>query len=254
MILTMTGRLAECLLLDYRTPATSVRGLLPPGLELVTLDGWAFWNIVACRIEGMRAEGLPPWCGVTYRHIAYRLYTRAQTTDGQTIDGLYFVRSDADHGPTTFLGAALTDFKFHRSRIRMDAGGAGWSLTVEDRRGGIGNASLRARMDDTSRLAPGSCFATYAEAAKFLQYNPVGLSTDASGRNLRIAEVRRDRSQWHEAPLHVLEARWGLFEALGQIDARLELATCVAPIDYRWRLGRTLPLQRDVESVVGIAG
>ena len=49
----MVGRLSHCVLLSYRTPTDSVRGLLPPGLELRTHNGFAFWNIVVCRVERM---------------------------------------------------------------------------------------------------------------------------------------------------------------------------------------------------------
>src|SRR5215213_8264418 len=92
----MNGRLSECLLLSYRTPARAVRKLVPGHLELVTRDGWAFWNVLACRVEGMRPAGVPKSLGVDYHHVAYRLHVKARTAAGETLRGLYFVRSDAD--------------------------------------------------------------------------------------------------------------------------------------------------------------
>ena len=80
--ISAVGRLSDCLLLSYRTPADAVRQLLPRGLELVTRGPFAFWNVVACRVDGMRLAGLPASCGVSYSHVAYRLHVQARTGNG----------------------------------------------------------------------------------------------------------------------------------------------------------------------------
>src|SRR3954452_23319048 len=89
MKLAMVGRLDECLLLAYRTPAGSVAGLVPPPLELVTLGPFAFWSVVACHVRRMRPAGLPAAAGVSFYHVAYRLLVRARTAAGCVLDGLY---------------------------------------------------------------------------------------------------------------------------------------------------------------------
>jgi hypothetical protein len=119
--ITMTGRLSSCVLLSYRTPAAHVRHLVPPPLELVTRGPWAFWNVVACRVERMRPRGAPRWAGVCYHHVAYRLLVRAPGLgpDGRDLEGLYFVRSDADHSLITRGGNVASDFQFHRAEIDL---------------------------------------------------------------------------------------------------------------------------------------
>ena len=54
MKLTMLGRIDNCFLLSYSTPADSVRHLVPQGLDLVTHRGRAFWNVVLCHVLDMR--------------------------------------------------------------------------------------------------------------------------------------------------------------------------------------------------------
>ncbi len=229
MKLTMVGRLSECVLLAYRTPAESVRHLLPPPIELVTREGLAFWNVVACRVEKMRQIGLPKFVGISYHHVAYRLYVRAATADGRCADGLFFVRSEVDSAPVAWGGNVFTDFRFNRARIELETSPAHVELRVSS---GIGQTLLRAReADDASRDEP-----------DFLKYRPLALSCDRHARRLKLARVVRDESAWHESPLDVTEARWPLFERLGQTDLVLESATRVAPLDYRWELGETLPL------------
>jgi len=89
-------------------------------------------------------------------------------------------------------------------------------------------------------LQPGSCFESAGEAASFLKYTPTSMSVH--GRKARLAEVRRDESKWSETELHVEEADWTYMKELGQRHLGLERATRVAPIDYEWHIGRTLPL------------
>ena len=249
MTLTMTGRLAECVLLAYRTPAASVRALLPAGLELVTHGDWAFWNIVVCRVADMRPAGLPAWLGISYQHVAYRLYTRARTADGTSIEGLYFLRSDADNTLIASTGNWLSDFRFHHARIDLRATDAAVELRVNSRNDRRGDARLSASETAVAELAPGSCFTSVAEAAAFLKYRPLGLAVDARRATLKLAEVFRDEQQWQERPLQVTAARWEFLESLGQHDVRLEWASRVAPIYYRWRLGRRALLADAVQSI-----
>jgi uncharacterized protein YqjF (DUF2071 family) len=239
----MKGRLAECVLMSYRTPAHTVRRLVPRCFELVTRDGWAFWNVVACRVEAMRPVCVPARLGVTYNHVAYRLLVRARTAEGTTLDGLYFVRSDADSPLVGRFGNLLTDFQFHPADVELSRGrdGAAGVLTLavqgrEER----ADALVRLGTDECAAPAPDreSPFRSAAEAAQFLKYRPLALSVDLDGRYLHLAEVSREESAWRERPVRVLEAHWKFLDALGQDDVHLERATRVDPLDYRWRLGR----------------
>ena len=241
--LAMKGRLAECVLMSYRTPAHTVRRLVPRCLELVTRDGWAFWNVVACRVESMRPVFAPARLGVTFNHVAYRLLVRARTGEGRILDGLYFVRSDTDSPLVGRFGNVLTDFRFHGAEVELSRGrdGAADILTLavqgnEER----ADALVRVATGDCAAAAPyrDSPFRSAADAEQFLKYRTLGLSVDLDGRYLRLAEVSRDETAWRERQVRVLEAHWKFFDALGQDDVHLERATRVDPLDYRWRLGR----------------
>ena len=246
--LAMNGRLSECLMLSYRTPARAVRHLVPRGLELETRGGYAFWNVLACRVEAMRPAGVPRRLGVTFNDVAYRLHVRGKTAAGETLRGLYFVRSDADSGLVARFGNALTTFRFSAadvelSRARVD-GSDVLTVAVMGRREADGAADALVRVatgapaGSAAALPDGSPFASPAEAADFLKYRPLGLSVDLDGRYLEMTEVVRDESAWRERPVSVIEAHWKFLERLGQNDLRLERATRVDAIEYRWRLGR----------------
>jgi hypothetical protein len=233
-MLSMVGRLEECYLLAYRTPAAAVQHLIPQGLELVTHGEWAFWNIVVSRVLRMRPKGCPAALGISYLHTAYRLYVRATTADGATIQGLYFLRSDVNSRLIAATGDLFTDFRFHHAKIGLDHSAQETSVQITGTQYGLGDAELR--LSDAS-VSNDSCFASPEEAATLLKYRPFGLSV--AGRRLKLAEVFRNEREWHETPVAVLRSRWNYLESLGQHNLPLEQAIRVAPIDYRWRLGRT---------------
>src|SRR4051812_43268715 len=120
MRLVMVGRLEECFILAYRTPAASVKHLVPEGLELLTHGDTAFWNIVVSRVERMRPKGCPALFGISYLHVAYRLYVRAMTAEGREIQGLYFLRSDVNSRLINASGDLFTDFRFHHAKIELE--------------------------------------------------------------------------------------------------------------------------------------
>src|ERR671932_694489 len=86
---TMVGRLDPCWLFAYRTLEEEARRVLPPALEPVTYGGFAFWNVVVCRVRRMRPWFAPAALGVSYWHVAYRLYVRFYPAQGAAIEGLY---------------------------------------------------------------------------------------------------------------------------------------------------------------------
>lgn len=244
---TMVGRIDECLLLSFRTPAERVERLVPRGLELVTLEArderWAFWNVVLCHIEKMRPKGVPKILGVSYHHAAYRLMVRASTPGGRGgggggLEGLYFLRSDADSRVSCVLGDPLSDFRFHTTRVRRDSR-AGTAAFVCGEPGSPGCARVAVVADSAQERAPASVFESVEAARRFLKYRPMGLCPDTRGRRVRLAEVFRDEAAWDERVVRVERAEFAYFGSIGVPEPELELATRVAPIDYRWRLGRS---------------
>lgn len=72
-----------------------------------------------------------------------------------------------------------------------------------------------------------------------LKYRPLGLAHDGKD-TIKVAAVVRDETEWVERDFKVETMEWKYLERLGQHDVKLELATWVEPINYRWELGTTL--------------
>src|SRR5437016_9363454 len=132
MKLEMVGRLDECFLLSYGIDPAQAAGLVPAGLELITCRGAAFFNIVICHVDRMRARFTPRALGVTYWHIAYRVQVRATLADDRPIEGLYFLRSDIDRPVFGVIGTGSPTFTstprgFDSRTATKRLGGSAWS-------------------------------------------------------------------------------------------------------------------------------
>lgn len=241
--LMLQGRVADAVLLTYRTPADSVDGLLPEGLELVQRGPWAFWHVVCCRVDSLRPRGVPAALGVSFYHVAYRLRVQAMTSSAEVVAGLYFTHSDTD-GPLPRLfeavGNRLTDLRLHDAAITMESGDDAVRVCVDAQAGcGVRLEVVHA----PAALQPGSCFPTVMDARAFGRYPPAALSVHAVKRDpsrpeLHVMRVERVDSAWVETPLVVREAEFRYFDGLGQTDhAQLEWAVRLRPMDYRWVLG-----------------
>lgn len=244
---TMRGRIDHCVLLSMRVEADAVRDLVPRGLRLLTKrdertgQTHAFWNIVLCHIERMRPRWAPRALGMSYHHAAIRLMVEADDSSppGRSgVQGLYFLRSDADRGLICGPGNLASDFRFHRARVERAREGSAERWTVRSRDGG-GDAECVV-VDGPGTLAACSPFASVEEAREFLKYRPMGLAPSAEGRRVRLAEVFRDETDWDERPIRVERARFVFLERLNRGNPVVEAATRVAPIEYCWRLGRSV--------------
>jgi len=230
---TVAGSIEQCWLFVYRLPVKTAQPLLPMPLRLVIHGGYAFLNIVVCRLSGMRPVPLPASLGLGYWHVAYRVHAWAPLGPGRTLEGLHFLRSDCDRWVVEKSGNLLTDFHFHRAGIQV----------VETDAAVVGNIAsaatpARFRIDRhrPPTLAAGSPFATLEEAADFLKYKPYGLSVESED-TLHVVRVRREEAAWRSRLVAVLEADWRF---PGEREATLEVCYEVEPIDYRWERGQSV--------------
>jgi hypothetical protein len=230
---TVQGKIEHCWLFTWRTPIAAAATFLPAPLELVTHGDFAFWNVVICRINGMRPKGFPRFCGFNYWHIAYRLHAKVRLADNRTIEGLYFVRSDCDRRLMSLVGNCLTDFRFHPAAVRV-------ANTVGIVQAEIDTESASARvhldLEKPGKLSPGSPFASVDEAAAFLKYKPFALAPTASGA-VNVLAVHRAESAWRHRIVHVGHSEWEFFRGK---DATPEICFAVDPIEYEWRRGEVL--------------
>jgi len=225
---TMVGDIDKCWLFAYRVPELELAVNLPKELQLVMRGGFGFLNIVVSRLSHMRPAGLPWFVGVSYWHVAYRLHVRFCPNSKQPIEGLYFLRSDADSGIMVGLGNLLTSFRFHRCSVDVDSLEDHLDINVQS-----DEAPLIARIDYLSSpcLAEGSPFKDLTEAGEFLKYKPAGISVH--GGVVEVLRITRDETAWRSRLVKVDRAEIAFIKPF---NATLEVCYEVEPIHYRWNM------------------
>lgn len=227
---SVAGSIRQCWLFVYRLPLVTAQHLLPSPLRLVAHGGFAFMNIVVCRLSGMRPAIVPASIGLGYWHVAYRLHAWAPCETGRTLEGLHFLRSDCDRRVVAWAGNMLTDFHFHPAAIRVVETAHAVTGNIES---STAPAHFRIDRREPPTLAEGSPFSTLEEAAAFLKYKPYSLSVESED-TLQVVRVRRAETAWRSRVVAVREAQWGFLDGC---EAGLELCYEVEPIDYRWERG-----------------
>lgn len=229
--LTMLGTLSRCWLFTYQTPAQSVVPLLPPELEPVQRRNYAFWNVVVCQVQNMHPKILRGAAGITYWHIAYRLYVRFKARSGETIEGLYFMRSDCDNRLLTVFGNLFTDFKFNLASVRVQQDSKSTQIDVAAP-GGDAHVKLS---NSPPTLPEYSAFTSLAEAEQFLKYKPNGISISTSGQ-ASVVHIVRDEKAWRSKLVVLQEARWAFFD---DKNVKPEICYEVGRINYQWNRAQT---------------
>jgi len=233
-----TGRLAKGWLFVHRCPAARVRHLHPPGLELIEHEGFAFWNVVAGRVEGFRHAAWPvwlPWPGQDFWQVSYRLLVRHREPGGRATEGLHFHHSECDDPWVALGGNWLTAFRYARRPARIThQRDDRWTYLRVTTREDWAEAVVDNEL--APRQAPGSPFASLAEAAEVLQYRPVVLDVAPDG-TARTIQVERDTRDWAPRLRQPVDQRWPRLERFG---AEPELCFELPQIGFRWRLGQPL--------------
>jgi hypothetical protein len=229
--ITMVGQINRCLLFVYRTPVADAVSLLPPQLKPVQHNGYAFWNIVVCKVQNMRPKLFPLAVGVTYWHVAYRLYVKFQTESGEIIEGLYFLRSDCDNALMSLAGNVLTDFNFHVASVSLSDYETTTNLRIHAE-GGIASAVIR--KDGQATLSSASPFGSLSEAQQFLKYKPSGISIMPNG-SANVVRISRNEDAWKSKLVEMDQAQWSFFAGK---NVEFEICYDVQPITYQWNRAR----------------
>lgn len=215
--ITMRGTIDQCWLLALRADYDQLAAELTKPLEPVSFGGYGYLNVVVSHLSQMRPQGFPGFLGFSYWHVAYRIYARFRD-----IEGLAFLRSDADSPLMVWAGNLLSSFAFHQAKVVVD--GAMLEVSSEE-------APLRIALDRAApvTLPNGSPFIRPEAAAEALKYKPVGLSVE--GDRVDVLRITRDEAEWRSRLIQVSEAS---IPYLDRFAPTLEICYEVEPIEYRW--------------------
>jgi uncharacterized membrane protein YphA (DoxX/SURF4 family) len=233
--LPIDAHFRDCLTLTYALPADVLRPLLPPGLELETVDGSGFVAVALVQTEGLRPRGLPAAAGQDFFLAGYRVFTRFRTSSGRTLRGLRILRSDADRPQMVAAGNLLTHYNYHRCAATVTRSTDAIDIAVRSRDGG-GDLHVTAHPDQR-HLPAGSPFASVRDASRFA--GPLPFTFDYEAETDAIVAIQAARTNWRPEPIAVDVDRIAFFDQppFRGCTPVLAAAFHVANVDYHWHRG-----------------
>jgi uncharacterized protein YqjF (DUF2071 family) len=238
--ISMAGRLRHSLVLAYALPSRSLEGLVPPGVELDTHEGFGFLAIAMVEVERLRPSRMPKRLGRDHLLTGYRVFVRQRTRAGRWRRGLHVLRSDADRRLLVAAGNLLTRYNFRLADIRWLQAGDRLEVRVRTPRR---EADLHVLADLGRAPAPlpiGSPFTSTAAARRFA--GPLPWTFDLEPPTGSLVMVHGRRAGWEPRGVAVTVRTCTAFEGflggmLGGAEPRLASAFHVEDVDYRWDRG-----------------
>ena len=233
--LPIDAHFRDCLALTYALPAEILRPLLPPGLELETLNGSGFVAVALVQTEALRPSPLPAGLGQDFFLAGYRVFTRFRTPAGRRLRGLRILRSDTDRPQMVAAGNLLTHYSYHRCAATITAadGRIEVEVTTPD---GEGDLQISVHPHE-HRLPDGSPFASVREALRFA--GPLPFTFDYEPETHAIIAIQAARANWRPEPVAVDVRRIAFFDqpAFRGCTPALAAAFHVSDVDYHWQRG-----------------
>lgn len=235
------AHLQNCLTLTFALPAHVLRRLLPPGLELETVDGRGFVAIALVQARSLRPAALPAALGQDFFLAGYRVFTTFRGPDGRTIRGLRILRSDADRRLMVAAGNLLTHYNYRlcKAAVETSAERMHVAIAADD-----GYGDLEATADLTRAVLPeDSPFASVRDARRFA--GPLPYTFDYESETRSIVAINATRRHWQPRPVAVEVRRASFFDqpAFAGCVPRLAAAFYVNDVEYRWERGVRHPLR-----------
>ena len=241
--LPIDAHFRDCVTLTYAVPADVVAPLLPPGLELDTVNGAGFLAIALVQTEALRPAPLPAAAGQDFFLAGYRVFTRFRTASGRSLRGLRILRSDTDRPLMVAAGNLLTHYNYHRCSavVSRSHDAIDVAIRTHDGRGDLHVTAHTDRHD----LPEGSPFGSPREALRFA--GPLPFTFEYEPETHAIVVIEAARTHWRPSPIIVDVERVAFFDHAPFRGCRPVLAAAfhVSNVDYHWYRGVRHALQAD---------
>jgi hypothetical protein len=230
----------HCLVLTYAVDALTLLPMLPPGLELDTLEDRGLIGFIAIALvqtRCLRPPGFPRAMGRDFFLSGYRIFTRFTTPQGRILRGLRILRSDTDRSSMAFAGNLLTHYNYRFAEVSSSATQRALSVQIRTPKAEA-DLDVIAKLDEPKpSLPPGSCFRSEKAARRFA--GPLPYTFDYERETHSIVVIRGRRQHWHPrlVPVEVKQCTFLEQPAIACGYPRFVSAFHVAGIDYRWDRG-----------------
>jgi hypothetical protein len=220
------------LVLTYAVPVDELKHLLPPCLQLDTLnDKFGFLAVAIVKTKGLRPKGFPEFMGNDFILTGYRIFVRYTTSEGKRLRGLYILRSETDKKKMAWMGNLLTSYNYSVKNIEYKTNNDVVNVVV--------NSELDVEVDLNAENIPlpeNSPFVDWKEARRYAGPLPFTFTYKPETKQVLIIEGVREN--WVPRPVKVIKSKVSFIEDIGFKNSVLANAFIVENIPYYWQKGR----------------
>lgn len=220
--------------LAFAVPKEELQHLIPDCLELdMYEDKWAFIAVAIVKTKGLRPKGFPNFMGSSFTLIGYRIFVRYRNNAGDSIRGLYILKSETDKWRMHVLGNIFTHYNYSLIDIdyRTDVG----LTNISSMQTGLHIALKQG--DDNTGLPLGSPFKDWKDARRFAGPLPHTFTYNATTKE--VLTIKGLRENWKPTPVQVSSYNIPFIDSLQLKGAVLANAFVITDIPYHWQKGKT---------------
>jgi hypothetical protein len=221
------------LVLTYAVPAVDLLKLIPPCLQLDTLNNeFGFIAVAVVKTKKLRPKGFPEFLGNDFILTGFRVFVKYTTSQGKRLRGLYILKSETDRFKMAFLGNLMTSYNYSQKNIIYKSAGGIISAIIPD---SDFNIEVDTSVGDVP-LPIGSPFADWKAARRFA--GPLPFTFTYNPKTKKVLIIEGLRQNWIPKPVAVINHHVGFIQQLGFKSVLLANAFVVQNIPYQWKKGR----------------
>jgi hypothetical protein len=192
------GLIRRRLLVNFRVDADVMRRFLPSPFRPKLHHGYAIAGICLIRLEQIRPEWLPRFCGISSENAAHRIAVLWNEPSGESREGVFIPRRDTGSWLNHSAGGRIFPGEAHLADFDVADNGCRICMSVRAR-DGLMAVQLRAHESDA--LPESSCFGSLAESSAYFEGGSVGYSVTSDC--CRLDGIRLQTDGWQVRPLAV---------------------------------------------------
>lgn len=220
------------LVLTFSAPKEMLQPLIPPCLELDTLnDKWGFVAVALVTTKNLRPKGFPEFIGNDFILAGFRIFVRYKTNAGKRLRGLYIIKSETNKSRMSFFGNIFTHYNYTTTDIieKITAD----TLSFHSRQSGIEIVTLK--NEPSVDLPKNSPFRDWKEARRYA--GPLPFTFTYNDKTQEVLIIEGVRQHWEPKPVSVTKSQIDFIENKFP-EAVLANAFVVENIPYYWKKGR----------------
>ena len=222
------------LVLTFAIPKNEVQNLVPPCLELDTLnDEWAFIAVAMVQTKDLRPKGFPTIFGNDFFLIGYRVFVKYINRAGKRLRGLYILKSETDKKRMELFGNIFTHYNYattdiHQAKqngtLKISSANADFHVVIETKE------------KENIALPYGSPFQDWKEARRFA--GPLPFTFTYISKANKVLIIEGVRTNWTPQLLHVIDYNFSFLNKMNLQEIKLANAFIVENIPYHWKKGK----------------